>query len=375
MQCPNLQGRLRADDKALPPPLNDIRNEQRKPRRGYWLCQGIGWGLYGAVNTVLAAMEGDLPWLRVPAQAAAFSVVGFGLSHLLHFIIRRRGWTQLRWPARTRRMMGASVALGVAAAALGHFLGLAEWQSAGVPVGMPSLLFLVQATNWTFLFIVWSALYSAVLFFRDRRSAELRESELARALQASELRLLKSQLNPHFLFNALNTVRALIADDPTRAQDAVTKLARTLRYTLQSGQDELVTLDQELEIVADYLGLEALRLGERLQVETTIAPQARGIRIPVMLLQTLVENAIKHGIAELPAGGVLEICARVSAGALVLEVKNARPEHPIVATRAGIGIGNAQTRLRLLFGPEATFDLDLSQPAQALARVCLPVGR
>jgi LytS/YehU family sensor histidine kinase len=271
--------------------------------------------------------------------------------------------------------MGASVAIGVAAAALGYFLGLAEWQSAGVPSGMPSLLFLVQATNWTFLFLVWSALYSAVLFFRDRRSAALRESELARALQASELRLLKSQLNPHFLFNALNTVRALIADDPTRAQDAVTKLARTLRYTLQSGQDELVTLDQELEIVDDYLGLEALRLGERLHVERRIAPQARGIRIPVMLLQTLVENAIKHGIAELPAGGVLGICARVSEGALVLEVQNARPEHPTVATRAGIGIGNAQTRLRLLFGPEATFDLDLSRPERALARVCLPVGR
>ena len=372
---PESAGKLRPGEDTLPSTLNDIRNEHRHPHPGYWLCQGAGWSLYFGASTVVAASDADLPWLQVPAQAAALSVVGFGLSHLLRLIIRRWDWTRLRWPGRTGRVIGASLVLGVAAATLGQFLGLGDWQTANVYMARPSLIFLVRTTNWTALFVVWSLVYFAVLYVRDHRSAQLRESELARALQASELRLLKSQLNPHFLFNALNTVRALIADDPTRAQDAVTKLARTLRYTLQSGQDELVTLDQELEIVDDYLGLEALRLGERLHVERSIAPQARGIRIPVMLLQTLVENAIKHGIAELPAGGVLGICARICDGALVLEVNNARPEHPSLAARAGIGIGNAQTRLRLLFGPEATLDLDLSRPARALARVCLPVGR
>ena len=98
------------------------------------------------------------------------------------------------------------------------------------------------------------ALYFGALALRQYRTAELRESELARALQLAELRLLKSQLNPHFLFNALNTVRSLIAEDPPRAQDAVTRLANTLRYTLSSAQEELVTLEQELEIVQDYLG-------------------------------------------------------------------------------------------------------------------------
>jgi LytS/YehU family sensor histidine kinase len=153
----------------------------------------------------------------------------------------------------------------------------------------------------------------------------------------------------------------------------VTQLARTLRYTLGSGQDELVTLEQELEIVEDYLELEALRLGERLRVEREIATQASGTRIPVMLLQTLVENGIKHGIAELPEGGVLRICARVAHGEFVLEVKNPRPERPVPATHQGIGIGNARKRLRLLFGPEAVLDLDLSQPGWALARVRLPL--
>jgi two-component system sensor histidine kinase AlgZ len=221
------------------------------------------------------------------------------------------------------------------------------------------------------LFMVWSAFYFSALAIRHRQSAELHEAELARALQASELRLLKSQLNPHFLFNALNTIRALIADEPARAQRAVTQLARMLRYTLGAGQDDLVTLEQELAIVEDYLGIEALRLGERLGVERDIASQTLDRRIPVMLLQTLVENAIKHGIAELPVGGILRIYAGLVQGSLVLEVENPRPEHLVPAAQEGIGIINARTRLLLLVGPTATLDLDLSSPRRALARVRL----
>jgi LytS/YehU family sensor histidine kinase len=168
-------------------------------------------------------------------------------------------------------------------------------------------------------------------------------------------------------------VRALIADEPARAQSAVTELARTLRYTLNSGQGELVTLEQELATVQDYLALEALRLGERLRLEVDVAPQARKLRIPVMLLQTLVENAIKHGIAELPAGGVLRISARTAGGNLLLEVENPRPEVRTEHAGEGIGIANAQRRLHLLFGPDATLNLDLSQGARALARVSLPL--
>jgi GNAT superfamily N-acetyltransferase len=358
--------------------VNDLLPIQSDSRRGYWLCQCAGWGLYFVVNTVAAVAIGALPWLRTAVQVAVMSAIGFALSHLLHFVLRRQRWGQLRWAARTGRILVASLILGMIAAVLGTFLGLASWQTAGVAIGSaplrPLLVFGVQTTNWMFLFVVWSGLYFAALSVRERRSAQLRESELARALQEAELRLLKSQLNPHFLFNALNTVRALIADEPGRAQSAVTQLARTLRYTLQSGQDELVTLDQELTIVEDYLELEALRLGERLRVDCDIAPEARGRRIPVMLLQTLVENAIKHGIAELPAGGVLGIHAEISNGVLILEVKNDRPEHLVAASPDGIGIGNAQRRLRLLFGPEAALDLDLSRPAWALARVCLPLA-
>ena len=122
-------------------------------------------------------------------------------------------------------------------------------------------------------------------------------------LQQAELRLLKSQLNPHFLFNALNTVRSLIADNPQAAQTAVTHFANTLRYALSAGQQEMVPLSKELEIVRDYLEIESLRFEDRFSVDYSVSDEAGGVQIPAMLLQTLVENAIKHGIADLPRGG------------------------------------------------------------------------
>jgi LytS/YehU family sensor histidine kinase len=229
--------------------------------------------------------------------------------------------------------------------------------------------------NSTALFTVWAVLYLTITALRDQRSAALRQSELTRALQLAELRLLKSQLNPHFLFNSLNSVRALIADDPAGAQKAVTQLARTLRYTLTAGREELVTLARELEIVDDYLALESLRFGERLRIERDLAPEAMGVRVPVMLLQTVVENAIKHGIAELPAGGDLRIIAALRGGTLHIDVENTRPEKATSVFRSegeGVGLDNAAERLRLLFGTKANLDLDLSRVEVAVARIRIP---
>jgi LytS/YehU family sensor histidine kinase len=191
-------------------------------------------------------------------------------------------------------------------------------------------------------------------------------------LHAAELRLLKAQLNPHFLFNALNGVRALIADEPARAQDAVTHLARTLRYTLASNDDELVSLARELEMVNDYLALEGLRLAERLTVVRDIAPEAMQARVPVMLIQTLIENAIKHGIGELKEGGTLRIEAHVVNAELTIQIMNPCPINAPVPPAQGTGLKNSSERIRLLFGSRASLRLDLSRLGEATAEVRLP---
>lgn len=152
----------------------------------------------------------------------------------------------------------------------------------------------------------------------------------------------------------------------------MTQLARTLRYTLASGDEDLVSLDRELEMVDDYLALESLRLADRLAVERDIAPAARTARIPAMLLQTLVENAIKHGVAALKPGGTLRITAQVAEKQLILRVVNPRPIDNPTMTNEGVGLRNASERLRLLFGTRAKLSLDLSQAGQATAEMRLP---
>jgi hypothetical protein len=354
----------------------------RASNRLYWLCQFIGWGLYALGNFVGALIVLHAPAARAALDLLILSVLGLACSHALRAYMRAHGWVNLPMTARIARVLLASSVCGVILATVKTLLGLAPWQTGDFPIEFApfqhALLFIVPAFNGTFLMLLWCVLYFGALALRAHKSAQLRESELARALQLSELRGLKSQLNPHYLFNALNTVRALIAIDPAAAQRAVTQLARTLRYTLGAGQEDLVTLEQELATVEDYLALESLRLGERLRVQWDLPAAARGVRIPVMLLQTLVENAIKHGIAELPSGGLLKVAARLERDVFTLTVENACPKPAANPATDGIGLHNATERLRHLFGRDASLQLDItkppfypSEPAQAIAQVTI----
>jgi hypothetical protein len=348
----------------------------------YWVCQLLGWGIYGLSQVYNVILTMHVPLGRAVLEVGLLNVSAICLTHGLRAFMRRRSWGTLRMPALLPRVLAASVVLGVVQAAIMHYMAVASmWalddiEDAAVLASLPDILLnplVLRILNWSVAFLVWIAMYLGITSLRDRHAAELRQSELTRALQLSELRLLKSQLNPHFLFNSLNTVRALIADDPSGAQRAVTRLARTLRYTLTSGQEELVTLERELEIVEDYLALESLRFGERLRIERNIEPGALGVRIPVMLLQTVVENAIKHGIAELPGGGVLQISAELRGDTLHIDVQNPRPKVAArFENREGVGLHNAAERLRLLFGARASFELDLSRTDLATAHICVP---
>jgi two-component sensor histidine kinase len=357
---------------------------QPKSQRVYWIFQLTGWGLYSLSRFFGGVTVINLPWVHFGLQLLFVDALAFGLSHLLRNYVRRRQWRALPFRKLAWRVLVASFICGIPLGILTQFTDVALLQDPNEFLeGMSSALRLqlalpvaiaLEIVNWTMVFVIWLTIYFTAIAVREHRSAQLKQSELARALQLAELRLLKSQLNPHFLFNALNTVRSLIADNPARAQDAVTRLAKTLRYTLTSPQDELVTLSQELDIVADYLELESMRFEDRLRIELHMPNEAAKVHIPVMLLQTLVENAIKHGIAQLPAGGLLRVSATMQDDVLVLEVENPRPPAPVRTAQEGVGLQNARDRLRLLFGERASLELDLSRPSVATARLRIPVN-
>jgi LytS/YehU family sensor histidine kinase len=297
----------------------------------------------------------------------------------MRFTFTRLGWLALPPTALLIRVIAATFLIATASYLLTIEMARAVYAMPVPPITAAFYEKLTLSGQLRNMYIIifavhaaWVAIYLAFAMLRRRHQAELRQVQLGEALQAAELRLLKSQLNPHYLFNALNGLRSLIAEDPGRAREAVTQLSRTLRYTLASGDEDLVSLERELEMVDDYLALESLRLEDRLRVVRDIAPEARTVRIPTMLLQTMVENAIKHGIAELKEGGNLRIAAHVVGKDLVLEVSNPRPPDVARAGSGGVGLRNSSERLRLLFGSRASLRLDLSRAGLATAEVRLP---
>jgi Histidine kinase len=346
---------------------------------GYWSLQLAGWGLYFWAQASGEVVFADVPWSKAATLWGSICVSAIALTHLLRWIIKRRRWLSLPPGALLIRMLLAIALLASALDVITTILSLAKYNTPVSPI-LGALYrrlpldgqLLNQFINSLIVTLIWVGLYLGFAVQRHRYDAQVQQAKLAQLLHAAELRLLKSQLNPHFLFNALNGVRALIADEPARAQDAVTQLSRTLRYSLASSDDELVSLARELEMVNDYLALEGLRLGERLTVVRDIAAEATQARIPVMLIQTLIENAIKHGIAELKQGGTLRIEAHVVKAELIIRIINPRPINAPVPPAPGTGLKNSSERLRLLFGSRASLRLDLSRSGEAIAEARLP---
>lgn len=193
-----------------------------------------------------------------------------------------------------------------------------------------------------------------------------RESERARLLAQAELRALQSQIHPHFLFNALNTLYGIIPATAQGARQTVLNLADIFRYFLRH-DDALIPLEEELAIVRAYLEIEQLRLGDKLRTELDIHPAALPLRIPVLSLEPLVENAVKHGIAAQPGGGLVRISAEISSSTLIIAVSDSGPGFHQNA-RDGVGLENVRRRLSLCHGPTARLE---TSTADGLTRAAL----
>lgn len=323
--------------------------------RAYWLCQILGWTAWTLANGMVYGSYSNNHQPNRMAATVWFGAAGFVGSHLLRLWIRRAGWVRLHLLAGAARALGGAIvtSVGVTFAsllAMIYLFHLLTWEATKLTGYLVNILF------WTAVFSLWLALYFGAHYFARSRRAELQALQLDLTAREASFLALRAQLNPHFLFNCLNSIRALIAEDPPRAQQAVTMLSSLLRYTLQSGERPDVPLSEELGMVEEYLALELIRFEDRLRVERDIAPAALPARIPPMLLQTLVENALKHGIAQQTQGGTVRIAAALTGGLLRLSVTNPGALRP-QAGSAGIGIQNARRRLALRFGERARLDL------------------
>jgi LytS/YehU family sensor histidine kinase len=226
-------------------------------------------------------------------------------------------------------------------------------------------------TSFIYLFI-WNSIYFIYHYVAETRRNQLDNLKLEALVKSLELKTIKSHINPHFIFNALNSIRALIDEDPNRARHAVTGLSKILRSSMQSDQQEVITLEKELDIVKDYLALELIRFEDRLKVSYEIDEETLDNPIPPMMLQTLVENAIKHGIGKRMEGGEIVIVAKEFKDKYELKVVNTGKldQDPL---HEGFGLTSTSSRLNLIFGEKATFSIYQSDIDHVEAKAIIPL--
>jgi two-component system LytT family sensor kinase len=342
----------------------------------YWLCNIGGWFLYVLLYALLNLNKGlnedKKIWLW-------FVIFFFGLffSHFYRYLIVRLQWLPMHISQVIPRLILSCLSFAVVLAfitvstQMGLYLMNAApgTEASAIPLNQ---VYLSTILGYLLIFVLWTVIYFAVHYFLNYKSAEIENLKWQASITEIELNKLKSQLNPHFVFNCMNSIRALVDEEPAKAKEAVTQLANILRNTLMMGRNRLVPFGEEMKVVKDYLALESIRLEERLIVTMQIAPDSNTFEVPPLMLQTLVENGIKHGIATLTGGGKLDIRSQVEVEGLLIEVRNSGQYKGNTDSETGFGIVNTLQRLALLYEGRARFDIANENNTTVITQLFIP---
>lgn len=333
----------------------------------YWWCQILGWGAYAFLYIFFGFFFGILDEV-IALYVLSMSVVGLIVTHAFRTMIVKFKWIKLPFEK----------------VALYFFFGVVIYACLAAVI-LVFIKMILQIADHTFyeewfrdflqqavIISLWAAIYFLWHYMEESRSSQMGNLKLEATVRTLELKTIKSQLNPHFIFNALNSIRALVDENPRRARTAITELSNILRSSMQADKAETVSLENELSIVKDYLALETIRFEERLKVQFDIDPETMELPVPPLMLQTLVENAIKHGISKEIKGGHILVGSHVHNMLHEITIRNTGQ---IVESRSDSGFGLVSTRQRLglLFGKKASFEIYNLDGATVEAKVLMPL--
>lgn len=350
-------------------------------RKIYWLCQFLGWGLFSLSLSIFdSAINGHAE--RSLLSAFVLIIILIGISHSMrHFVVKFK-WLELNIIKVIPRIALLSLMGGLAIKALVIPLAYLvneifpidpNEQVLNAPNISATVEFILGSFTYMFLLIVWIVFYYLAHFIENFRKEELKNLQWEAKISEIELNKLKSQLNPHFMFNSMNGIRALIDEDPIKAKQSVTKLSNILRNTLVMNKKKVTPFEEELQLVYDYLDVEGIRLEERLQTSFNIDPKCKNFFIPPLMLQTLVENSIKHGISTLPNGGQISLSAKVENDMLHISLSNTgKLKDNFQNDENSFGIANTIQRLNLLYGESASFRIRNSSDNNVISELIIP---
>jgi sensor histidine kinase YesM len=341
----------------------------------YWISQIAGWMFFVAVNLFIIASFEELPWQRILVWIF-LGVIGILFTHLLRRIIRKNNWLNLPLKNTIPRILIASVITGAVIYAFvfaaSYIAGTARHEEFNIARPIAGVVNLGGIT------LLWCLIYFIVHYMENYKKKEIESLIWEAAVKDYELRTLKSQLNPHFMFNAMNSIRALIEEDPESAKVAITKLSNILRYSLQMERMERVPLEDEIETVKNYLDLERIRFEDRLKYKLDVDKSSEKIEIPPMMIQTLIENGIKHGVSKQTKGGEIQLKSKIQStpngSKLKIEIRNSGHfSEEQLKNSSGFGVSNTKHRLNLLFGEKANFSIKNENGDTVLAEVEIPI--
>lgn len=324
-----------------------------KKQNIYWICQVGGWAFYVAINLIFFRLSYNtnisdilifMLWLPL----------GIILTQIYRYFIIRFG--VLKYNVLSQIPITIFSAILMATIFFSLNVGIVKAFSNG-DYEVYLIAALTKILSLTVIFIFWSLIYFGFHFFDNYKKTEIQNLKLEANTREIELNQLKSQLNPHFMFNSMNSIRALVDEDPKRAKIAITQLSNILRNTLMMHKNRFITLEEELVLVKDYLELEHVRYEERLNFDLTIDPSTLHLQIPPMMIQTLVENGIKHGVSKYPEGGSIRISATQHNQQVTICIINTGQIKRTSDHDIGFGVANTTNRLELLYGKNASFSL------------------
>jgi len=325
-------------------------------KRFYWLAQFIGWFSYSGL-IVFSVFNKDPEKIDTLFLLNVFVLIAAGITitHLQRIFYIKMGWLGMRLPRLIPRLLITSLISSILIAIIDNGTDYLSGLTVDSQMTFSLSQMVVNVLATLLLVLFWNALYFTFHFFQKSRNQEISNLELEASNKESELKNLRSQLNPHFLFNSLNSIRALIDVEPKKAKMSITTLSNLLRQSLVLGRENLVSLESEIDLAKSYLELEKIRFEERLTVDWELTPGLESFQIPPFSLQMMVENSIKHGISNLRDGGVVKIVARETEKEIIIIVENSGTLNGIVDL--GVGIQNIKQRLALQYGNGAEFNL------------------
>jgi two-component system, LytTR family, sensor kinase len=343
----------------------------------YWILQLLGWTGYTAAQIVGGIFSGALISVNGINQKGVMilvteSVLAFLITHYVRHFIKQRNWLNFDLKKLMVRVTLTSLTMALFLYVLRiPVFFLSNSLRLNVVFDLAQIIALVFI--YSLIFFFWLLIYFAYHYFY-RYNESLKYENLSKEIELSHL---KSQINPHFFFNALNSIRALVDEDPDKSKNAINYLSWMLRHSLSQDKTSFTKVKDEIKTVKAYLNLEVIRFEERLKVSYNLAPECNDILIPPMMVQTIVENGIKHGIAQLIQGGIIEIETELNNNFLVISVRNNGQIHqPLeqLVSHGGIGIKNTIKRLEILYGQKASFNIYNQDPTHVMSVIKIPVN-